>query len=171
MEKKTQSGIIILLVIIAVALLMIAVRPSSNDNESTYDINKISTSLEGGNEFNVYVGGSGGSTDSKAFVEVTNNNQKPVCFQVYCENSIDSNGGWCIPEYQKDLSFCIEGNSKGVSEISIKSFIDPLTLKGSYIGNINVELVKYFDEKENDYIFKNSVIKAYPITINVYDNR
>jgi hypothetical protein len=111
-----------------------------------------------------------GAFSQNSYIEITNNNQNPACFRVYCSNDLNFNDGLCSPRYEDDYWFCVEGNSKKIQEIRMHAFIVPLTRAGSYSGSINIELVKYWDWQLNDYITKGSLIKAYPLTINVYNN-
>ena len=76
----------------------------------------------------------------------------------------------CYPEYDDNNWFCVESNSKSVQEIQMHSFMDSSTTIDSYSGSVNIQLVKYFDERRNEYIFEEEFIKAYPITINVHNN-
>jgi len=136
-----------------------------------FNINNVAINMEGKDNFDLYIGGEGGAFSQKSYIEITNNNPNVACFRVYCEMMIVTDSLGCYPEYNDNNWFCVESNSKSVQEIQMHSFMDSTTTIESYSGSINIDLVKYWDEKRNEYIFKDSRIKAYPITINIYDNR
>jgi len=137
----------------------------------SFDVNKILVSFEGETKQDLYLNGEGGPTSTSGFVEITNNNLKRICLNVYCENLINSYEGGCWPKQQSPSNLCVEGNSKRSVEIRMISSIIPETITGSYSGKIQVDLTSYYDELQKEDIDNYQTIKSYPLLINVHDLR
>ncbi len=140
-----------------------------NQETASFNVNDIQMSMEGEKTIDLYLGGEGGPSRKTNFIEIINNNPESITLKVYCDTILNlDNEAHCQPNKENSHVY-ISGNSKSVVEIPMNVFIAPETRTGYYDASFVVELNKYYDEVKQEYIPKEIILKAFPITINVYD--
>ncbi len=133
--------------------------------KTIFDVNNLEISMEGEKDINVYLSGEGGPYDNYNFIEIINNNKEKIYVEVNCNNPISRYNGYC--ESFSGNEIFIQGNSRHIQEIHSGATISPKTKVGSYKGYIYVKLIKYWDNFEDKWVYVNTDLKSYPITINV----